>query len=173
MQEAGFAPDQILCSGPGKTASLVREMLHAGVSHFSCDSWYDLERLARVALETEKPANALLRLQVSGAPSGSVGVGAMQSHFGGDPAELLNDGAARVGALRGAELAGIHSIQGVKSRAPTSWHALSNMPSISPNKSLRLGYLYACSILAADSHGLLERPMFPSISPLCGKNYSM
>ena len=51
VQEAGFAPDQILCSGPGKTASLVREMLHAGVSHFSCDSWYDLERLAPRRLE--------------------------------------------------------------------------------------------------------------------------
>ena len=129
MQEAGFAPDQILCSGPGKTASLVREMLHAGVSHFSCDSWYDLERLARVALETEKPANALLRLQVSGAPSGSVGVGAMQSHFGGDPAELLNDGAARVGALRGAELAGIHiysggQIQSADKLARTFEHAI-------------------------------------------------
>ena len=47
--EAGFAPDQILCSGPGKTAPLVREMLLAGVTHFSCDSWYDLERLAGVA----------------------------------------------------------------------------------------------------------------------------
>src|SRR3569832_2083146 len=106
--EAGFLPDQILCSGPGKTASLVREMLLAGVSHFSCDSWYDLERLSGVAAEIKKPANALLRLQVSGAPSGSVGVGAMQSHFGVDPAELLNGVAARAAAFRGAELAGIH-----------------------------------------------------------------
>jgi len=67
--EAGFAPDQILCSGPGKTASLVREMLLAGVTHFSCDSWYDLERLSGVAAATKKSANALLRLQVSGAPT--------------------------------------------------------------------------------------------------------
>jgi len=110
--EAGFAPDQILCSGPGKTASLVREMLFAGVTHFSCDSWYDLERLSAVARETKKPANALLRLQVSSAPTGSVGVGAMQSHFGADPAELLNGGAARVGSLRGVELAGIHIYSG-------------------------------------------------------------
>jgi diaminopimelate decarboxylase len=106
--EAGFAPDQILCSGPGKTAALVREMLLAGVSHFSCDSWYDLERLSGVAAETRKPANVLLRLQVSGAPSGKVGVGAMQSHFGADPAELLHSGTERVSALRGANLAGIH-----------------------------------------------------------------
>jgi diaminopimelate decarboxylase len=110
--EAGFTPDQILCSGPGKTAGLVREMLLAGVTHFSCDSWYDLERLAGVASALKRPANALLRLQVSGAPTGSVGVGAMQSHFGADPAELLNGGAAKVGALRGAELAGIHIYSG-------------------------------------------------------------
>ena len=127
--EAGFAPDQILCSGPGKTASLVREMLLAGVTHFSCDSWYDLERLAGVASETKKPAKALLRLQVSGAPSGSVGVGAMQSHFGADPAELINGGAARVGALRGAELAGIHvysggQIQSADKLAATFEHAI-------------------------------------------------
>jgi diaminopimelate decarboxylase len=110
--EAGFATDQILCSGPGKTASLVREMLLADVTHFSCDSWHDLERLSGVALETKKPANALLRLQVSAAPSGAVGVGALQSHFGADPAELLSGGAARVGAMRGAELAGIHIYSG-------------------------------------------------------------
>jgi diaminopimelate decarboxylase len=112
VSEAGFTPDEILCSGPGKSASLVRKMLLAGVSHFSCDSWYDLERLACVARETKKPANALLRLQVSGAPSGSVGVGAMQSHFGVDPAELIKCGAGLVKALRGAELAGIHIYSG-------------------------------------------------------------
>jgi diaminopimelate decarboxylase len=87
-------------------------MLLAGVTHFSCDSWYDLERLAAVARETKKPAKALLRLQVSGVPTGSVGVGALQSHFGADPMELLNGGAARVGKLRGAELAGIHIYSG-------------------------------------------------------------
>ena len=127
--EAGFTPDQILCSGPGKTAGLVREMLLAGVTHFSCDSWYDLERLAGVASAIKRPANALLRLQVSGAPTGSVGVGAMQSHFGADPAELLNGGAARVGALRGTELAGIHiysggQIQSADKLASTFEHAI-------------------------------------------------
>lgn len=110
--EADFAPDQILCSGPGKNAVLVREMLLAGVTHFSCDSWHDLERLSGVAHKTGRPANALLRLQVSGAPSGKVGVGAMQSHFGADPAELLQGGADRVSALRGAHLAGIHIYSG-------------------------------------------------------------
>jgi len=127
--EAGFTPDQILCSGPGKTAGLVREMLLAGVTHFSCDSWYDLERLAGVASAIKRPAIALLRLQVLGAPAGSVGVGAMQSHFGADPAELLNGGADRVGALQGAELAGIHiysggQIQSADKLASTFEHAI-------------------------------------------------
>ncbi|MBA3352609.1 MAG: type III PLP-dependent enzyme [Blastocatellia bacterium] len=127
--EAGFTPDRILCSGPGKTVSVVREMLQAGVTHFSCDSWYDLERLSAVALEAKVTAQALLRLQVSGAPTGSVGVGAMQSHFGADPAELLHGGAARAGALRGAELAGIHiysggQIQSAEKLAKTFEHAI-------------------------------------------------
>jgi diaminopimelate decarboxylase len=111
-RKAGFGPDKILCSGPGKNASLVREMLLADVTHFSCDSWYDLERLASVARETKKPAKALLRLQVSGAPAESVGVGARESHFGADPAILIDGGAARLGALRDAELAGIHIYSG-------------------------------------------------------------
>jgi diaminopimelate decarboxylase len=127
--EAGFAPDQILCSGPGKTAPLVREMLLAGVTHFSCDSWHDLDRLAAVAAKTKKHANALMRLQVSGAPTGSVGVGAMQSHFGVDPADLLASGAERASALRGAELAGIHiysggQIQSADKLAGTFEHAI-------------------------------------------------
>jgi len=129
VQEAGFAPDKILCSGPGKTASVVRDMLLGGVSHFSCDSWYDLERLASVARETKKPANALMRLQVSGLPAGSVGVGAMQSHFGADPADLLNNGTQRLRALQSAELAGIHiysggQIQSAEKLAGTFKHAI-------------------------------------------------
>jgi diaminopimelate decarboxylase len=129
VREAGFAPEQILCSGPGKAASLVREMLLAGVTHFSCDSWYDLERLSGVASATKKTAKALLRLQVSGAPAGIVGVGALQSHFGADPAELLNGGAALVAARRGAELAGIHiysggQIQSADKLAGTFEHAI-------------------------------------------------
>jgi diaminopimelate decarboxylase len=53
----------------------------------------------------------------------------MQSHFGADPADLLNGGAARVRALRGAELAGIHiysggQIQSADKLAGTFEHAL-------------------------------------------------
>ena len=53
----------------------------------------------------------------------------MQSHFGADPAELLNGGAARVRALRGAELAGIHiysggQIQSADKLAGTFEHAI-------------------------------------------------
>jgi diaminopimelate decarboxylase len=88
-----------------------------------------LERLAGVAAETKKPAKALLRLQISGAPSGSVGVGAMQSHFGADPAELINGGADRLSKLCGAELAGIHiysggQIQSADKLAGTFEHAI-------------------------------------------------
>jgi diaminopimelate decarboxylase len=53
----------------------------------------------------------------------------MQSHFGADPAELLNGGAARVSSLRGAQLAGIHiysggQIQSADKLASTFEHAI-------------------------------------------------
>ena len=170
VREAGFAPDQIMCSGPGKTASLVRDMLVAGVTHFSCDSWYDLERLAGVASATKKPANALLRLQVLGAPSGSVGVGAMQSHFGADPAELLNSVLPRCRELSWQEFI---FIPGVKSRPPINWQARSNTQFISLKKLLRPVYHCAWSILVVDFHGHLEHRMIRWTFPLCGRSCSV
>jgi len=168
--EADFTPDQILCSGPGKTASLVREMLLAGVTHFSCDSWYDLERLAGVARETKQPAKALLRLQVSSAPSGSVGVGAMQSHFGADPKELIDEGIGRVAALRGAELVGIHvysggQIQSAEKLAGTFEYAIHLAEQIAeagiPLRLLDLGggfpWPFGTSEAAADISALREK----------------
>ena len=116
--EAGCVPNEILCSGPGKTAGIVREALLAGVTHFSCDSWHDLERLAAVASAAKKPASALLRIHLSGATAAAAGVGAMQSHFGADPAELLNGGATRLAELRGIEMAGIHVYSGTQIQSP-------------------------------------------------------
>jgi diaminopimelate decarboxylase len=116
--EAGFVPGEILCSGPGKTAPIVHEALLAGVTHFSCDSWYDLERLAEVASAAKKPASALLRIHLSGAAAATAGVGAMQSHFGADPSELLDGGATRLAQLGGVELAGIHVYSGTQIQSP-------------------------------------------------------
>jgi len=116
--EAAFVPGEILCSGPGKTAAIVREALLAGVTHFSCDSWYDLERLAAVVSTAKRTASALLRIHLSEKAAAAAGVGAMQSHFGADPAELLNGGSARLARLRGVELAGIHVYSGTQIQTP-------------------------------------------------------
>jgi diaminopimelate decarboxylase len=116
--EAGFVPNEILCSGPGKTSAIVREALLAGVTNFSCDSWYDLERLAAVASAARKPASALLRIHLSEKAAAAAGVGAMQSHFGADPAELLDGGATRLAKLRGIELVGIHVYSGTQIQTP-------------------------------------------------------
>ena len=170
VREAGFGPDQILCSGPGKNASLVREMLLAGVTHFSCDSWYDLERMSGIASATNKPAHALLRLQVSGAPGGAVGVGAKESHFGADPAVLLDGGATRVGALRDTELAGIHiysggQIQGADKLASTFEYAINVAEQIAqggvPLRLLDIGggfpWPFGTSDTPVDISGLREK----------------
>jgi diaminopimelate decarboxylase len=111
--EAGFLPNEILCSGPGKTPTIVREALLDGVTYFSCDSWYDLERLAAVTSTANRTASALLRIHLS-KEAAAPGVGAAQSHFGADPAELLDGGAARLAQIRGVELAGIHVYSGTQ-----------------------------------------------------------
>jgi diaminopimelate decarboxylase len=116
--EAGFAPNEILCSGPGKTEAIVREALLAGVTYFSCDSWYDFERLAEVASAARRTASVLLRIHLSERAAAAAGVGAAQSHFGADPAELLNGGATRLARLRGVELAGIHVYSGTQIQTP-------------------------------------------------------
>jgi len=116
--EAAFVPGEILCSGPGKTAAIVREALLAGVTHFSCDSWCDLERLAAVASAAKRTAGALLRIHLSEKAAAAAGVGAVQSHFGADPAELLNGGSTRLARLRGVELEGIHVYSGTQIQTP-------------------------------------------------------
>jgi diaminopimelate decarboxylase len=116
--EAGFVPNEILFSGPGKTETIVREALLAGVTHFSCDSWHDLERLAAVASVAKKTASALLRIHLSEKAALAAGVGAMQSHFGAHPAELLDGGATRLAQLRGVELTGIHVYSGTQIQTP-------------------------------------------------------
>jgi diaminopimelate decarboxylase len=171
--EAGFVANEILCSGPGKTVAIVRDALHAGVTHFSCDSWYDLERLAAAASAAKRAASALLRIHLSDKAAAAAGVGAMQSHFGAEPTELLDGGATRLSQLRRVELAGIHVYSGTQIRSPeklagTFEHAIHVAEEIVrsgvPLRVLNLGggfpWPWATSDVPADLSGLraeLER----------------
>ena len=171
--EAGFMPNEILCSGPGKMAAIVFDALHAGVTHFSCDSWYDLERLAAAASAAKRAASALLRIHLSDKAAAAAGVGAMQSHFGAEPTELLDGGATRLSQLRGVELAGIHVYSGTQIQSPeklagTFEHAIHVAEEIVrsgvPLRVLNLGggfpWPWATSDVPADLSGLrgeLER----------------
>jgi diaminopimelate decarboxylase len=171
--EAGFVPNEILCSGPGKTPAIVRESLLAGVTHFSCDSWHDLERLAAVASAARMTASALLRIHLSDKAAAAAGVGAMHSHFGAEPTELLDGGATRLAQLRRVELAGIHVYSGTQIQNPeklagTFEHAIHVAEEIVrsgvPLRVLNLGggfpWPWATSDVPADLSGLrgeLER----------------
>jgi len=171
--EASFVPNEILCSGPGKTVAIVRDALHAGVTHFSCDSWYDLERLAAVASAARMTASALLRIHLSDKAAAAAGVGAMHSHFGAEPTELLDGGATRLAQLRRVELAGIHVYSGTQIQNPeklagTFEHAIHVAEEIVrsgvPLRVLNLGggfpWPWATSDVPADLSGLrgeLER----------------
>ncbi|HEV8176775.1 MAG TPA: diaminopimelate decarboxylase [Gemmatimonadales bacterium] len=46
---AGFAPEQIVFSGVGKTAEELRSAIRAGVGHLNVESWEELELVGRIA----------------------------------------------------------------------------------------------------------------------------
>lgn len=111
---AGFAPEEILYSGPGKTPRSNAEALAMGVRAFTCDSWTDMERLAASARAARTTARSLLRIHVADEPAYQVGVGARQSHFGVDARTIVAEARRRRAALDGVELDGIHVYAGTQ-----------------------------------------------------------
>lgn len=67
---AGCAPEQVLYSGPGKTARDLASAVAAGIREFSCESSTDLRRLSAVAAAAAVPVSVLVRLQVAARPGG-------------------------------------------------------------------------------------------------------
>lgn len=60
---AGHSPEEILCTGPGKTSAELMEVLERGVALISCESSAELRRLGRAVAATGYQAEVLLRLQ--------------------------------------------------------------------------------------------------------------
>jgi diaminopimelate decarboxylase len=97
-------------------------------------------------------------------------VGAKESHFGADPAVLIDGGATRVGALRDTELAGIHiysggQIQGADKLASTFEYAINLAEQIAqggvPLRLLDIGggfpWPFGTSDTPVDISGLREK----------------
>jgi diaminopimelate decarboxylase len=80
--EAGFDRERILYTGPGKTGDALRNALQAGVQHFSCESWRDAERLARIARSFGVRPRVLLRVNPSLAPRAQLSMSRGAGQFG-------------------------------------------------------------------------------------------
>jgi diaminopimelate decarboxylase len=59
---AGFAPDRIVFSGVGKRPDELRAAVRAGVGHVNVESIAELERLAAIAQEEERPVAVGIRV---------------------------------------------------------------------------------------------------------------
>ena len=80
--EAGFDPNRILYTGPGKTDNAVQSALQARVGEFSCESLRDAQRLARLASSAGARPRVLLRVNPSFAPLAGLSMSRGAGQFG-------------------------------------------------------------------------------------------
>jgi diaminopimelate decarboxylase len=103
---AGFAPEKIVVHGNAKSHAEVAAALDCGVGYFVVDNFEDLERLERLATETQR---ILIRVTpgVEAATHAKIATGQHDSKFGftmADAAEAI----ARAQGSDKLELAGLH-----------------------------------------------------------------
>lgn len=106
--EAGFAADECLYTGPGKTEGELFTAIAAGVRMFSVESLTDLERAGSVALRTDTLVDCLLRINsVSAGAATSIRMMGKPSQFGID-SETLEKQLPRLSRVAGTRLIGAH-----------------------------------------------------------------
>ncbi|MFJ5262525.1 type III PLP-dependent enzyme [Streptomyces sp. NPDC088387] len=106
--QAGFAGEQILYTGPGKTTEELTEALTRGVRLFSTESLGDLRRVGETALRLGVTADCLIRVNnATGAAATSIRMTGVPSQFGFD-SETLPDLAADLREVPGTNIAGLH-----------------------------------------------------------------
>ncbi|GAA2684054.1 MULTISPECIES: type III PLP-dependent enzyme [Actinosynnema] len=105
---AGFPGDEVLYTGPGKTAGELATAIAHGVRLFSVESIGDLRRVGAVALEAGVTADCLLRVNnATGAAATSIRMTGVPSQFGFD-SETLADLGPALREAPGVDIAGLH-----------------------------------------------------------------
>lgn len=106
--EAGFAPDDCLYTGPGKTDSELIAAIAGGVRTFSVESLTDLERAGGIALRFDTVIDCLLRINnVSSSAAASIRMTGTHSQFGID-IEALEVQLPKLRTVPGTRLIGAH-----------------------------------------------------------------
>ncbi|GGY07084.1 type III PLP-dependent enzyme [Streptomyces minutiscleroticus] len=106
--QAGFRGEEILYTGPGKTAEELAEAMSLGVRLFSVESPGDLRRVGAVACGLDVTADCLVRVNnATGAAATSIRMTGVPSQFGFD-SETLPGLAAELRDVPGTRVAGLH-----------------------------------------------------------------
>lgn len=106
--EAGFAPENCLYTGPGKTDSELTTAISDGVRMFSVESLSDLERAGAIAHRMGVVIDCLLRINsVHATAATSIRMMGKPSQFGID-SETLAEQMPRLRAVPGTRLVGAH-----------------------------------------------------------------
>jgi diaminopimelate decarboxylase len=106
----GFDPSRIYLHGNAKSETELREALAAGVGHVVLDGFDEMERLQRIAAESGRRQEVLIRVtpDVSGDTHAAISTGQADSKFGfglDDARRAI----ARVSELASLELVGLHA----------------------------------------------------------------
>jgi len=111
--EAGYEPSSMTYTGPAKSERELRCAVHQGVGCFSAESLLDLERIATSARQLSTTARVILRLNPLAPPRARIAMTGVPSQFGFEESEL--EGLkARISALDGVDIAGIHVYLGTQ-----------------------------------------------------------
>lgn len=109
---AGFAPADILFTGPAKSDADLDTALTAGIRRFSVDSPTDLGRLARAAAEHGAALSCLLRVNADQAvPGMGLTMAGIASQFGAD-ASWVTSCPEAFASVGGARVSGLHLYMG-------------------------------------------------------------
>ncbi|GGV42773.1 alanine racemase [Streptomyces spectabilis] len=113
---AGFAPEDIIFLGPGKTPRELAACVRAGIRAVVCESLGELRLLDGIAARSARggPLPVMLRINPSFPSHGSgLAMGGRPRQFGID-AELLRGSRAELRALRHLRVEGIHAYVGTR-----------------------------------------------------------
>ncbi|WP_326699325.1 type III PLP-dependent enzyme [Streptomyces sp. NBC_01754] len=106
--EAGFSGDEILYTGPGKTAGELSEAIGLGVRMFSAESETDVQHIGRTADAHGVVADCLLRVNsATASATTSIRMTGAPSQFGFE-SETLGEVMPRLRRISGVHLAGLH-----------------------------------------------------------------
>ncbi|MCX5200086.1 type III PLP-dependent enzyme [Streptomyces sp. NBC_00237] len=106
--QAGFAGEEILYTGPGKTTEELTEALTRGVRLFSTESYGDLRRVGETAHGLGITADCLIRVNnATGTAATSIRMTGVPSQFGFD-SETLPGLAADLREVPGTTIVGLH-----------------------------------------------------------------